>query len=404
MTKYTSRERILAALNHKEPDRVPVDFGGMRSTGIMAIAYNKLKNYLGIKTGATKVYDLMQQLAEVEPEILEITGADVVQMHRLKPSFGISIKEWKKGELPDGSECLYPKDFNPGILNDGTMVIEDNNGNMIGKRPKNSLYYDFVYSSLAEARSEKDIDNFPWQEVSGEELKFLEEEGKKLKETGKAILFAFGGNILESGQSDWGWNNFMLQIGLKNPLVEYYLDKLADNYIKELKKILPVISKYADIIQCGDDLGTQSDLQLSLGAYREIIKPRQKKVYEFIRNHSDLYLFLHSCGSIHKVIPDLIEIGVQILNPVQTSASGMDPKWLKKEFGEDLVFWGGGCDSQKVLQFGTINEIMECVKDRLQIFMPGGGYVFTPVHNIQADISSEKVVALYKAAQQFGIY
>ncbi|NPV53058.1 MAG: methyltransferase [Firmicutes bacterium] len=397
----THRERVLASLNHEEPDRVAIDFGGMRSTGIHAMAYNQLKKHLGLAGGRTRVYDIMQQLAEPEKEVLDILGGDVVQLHRYEPSFGVNIRAWKKGTLLDGSECEYPLDLNPVVAEDGSkLIVQD--GTVVARMPKDGFWYDFAYFPLANAESYKDIDEYEFPDITGEELEFLREEAKQLKATmGEyAVLGAFGGNIFENGMFTFGIEKFLTEIAINPRLVEYFLDRMADKHVENLKKYMDAVGDYIDIIQMGDDLGTQNGLYISREMYRKLIKPYQARVYEAAHKlNPRVKVFLHSCGSIYDLIPDLIEIGVDVLNPVQTTAAKMDPATLKREFGRDIAFWGGGVDTQTVMLFGTPDEVRKQVRERLSIFAPGGGYVFNQVHNIQPGVPPENIVAAYAAAQ-----
>jgi len=397
----TGRERILAALSFAETDRVPIDFGGMRSTGIHAIAYNRLKLHLGLTGGDTRLYDIMQQLADPEPEVLDLLGGDVVQLHRLRPAFGIAIDQWKPGVLPDGSPCMEPAGFSPERQPDGSEVLRSD-GRVIARRPASGLYFEMAHFPLADATSKSDVDGHAWPIIDDDEIAYLRENARRLREsTDRAVLAEFGGNITEEGQFTWGWARFMEELGLRSELVRYYLDRLVDNHLANLERYLPAVRDYVDIIQVGDDLGTQEGPQLSPDLYRSLIKPCHKRVYTYIREHSNAPVFLHSCGSIYRLIPDLIDAGVEILNPVQTSAAEMDPMRLKREFGRDLVFWGGGCETQTTLPHGTIEEIVAEVRGRLSIFMPGGGYVFNQVHNIQSDVAPEKIAAMYRAAREW---
>ncbi len=399
-----SRERIRAAINHEEVDRVAIDFGAMRSTGIMALAYNRLKRHLGMEyLPKTKVYDVMQQLAEPDLEVVDYLGGDVVQVHRLAPAFGLKINHWGEGILPDGSRCLFPAGFWPIVLPGGDRVITDGL-HEIARMPANGVFYDLSYHPLKDARLTSDIDKMMWPAISPEEDSFLKEQAARLRaETDKAILGEFGGNILESGQSHFGWGEFMTRLCTDRNLVEYYLDELVEVHLANLGIYLEAIGDTIDIIQMGDDLGTQHGLQISPEMYRQIIKPRHRKLYEFVHKYSDAKVFLHSCGSIVEIIPDLIEIGVDILNPVQTTAAGMDPVTLKKKFGKEITFWGGGCDTQHVLPFGTVEDVRRDVQERLKIFTDGSGYVFTQIHNILAEVEPEKVVAMYLTAKEYAL-
>ena len=396
----TSRERVITVLEHKEADRVPVDLGAMLSTGIMGIAYNKLKNYLGISGGRTRMYDLGQQLAEPEIEILEEIGADVLPLFISEP------KKWKPSKLPDGSLCEVPELFNPEVLPDGSKVLRDDAGNITAKMPKDGYYFDGVYHPLESINTIEELEkhNF-YSPIDEDTLNNLHKRAKNLYEnTNYALMLNGTGGIYEWAQGLRGWGQFMMDLAGNSEFAGVLLDKLVEANIQRLKQVLPVVEGYVQIVQTGDDLGIQTGPQLSPKLYREIVKPRHKWLYQYLREHTDAYIFIHTCGSVYEFIPDFIEMGIDILNPVQVSAKNMDTKKLKDEFGKDVTFWGGGCDTQKVLPFGTPSEIKEEVKKRIEGLAPDGGFVFTQVHNIQAGIPPENIMAMYEAVKNFGKY
>lgn len=403
--EVNSRERIIAALRHEEPDRVPVDLGGMFSTGIMGMAYNKLKAYLGIRGGRTRMYDLSQQLAEPEIEVLKIIGADVLPLLVWEP------KKWKASVLSDGSPCEVPNDFNPEVLPDGSKVLRDEEGRIVAKMPKDGYYFDGVYHPLENVSTIEDLEqedlSMIWSRPNIDEVtvKDLHDRAKSLYEnTDYALMLDGAGGVYEWAQSLRGWANFVVDI-VRNPeFAEALLDKLVEANIKRLEKILPSVDGYVQIVQVGDDLGVQNGPQISPQLYRRIVKPRHKRLYHFIKGHIKAYLFLHTCGSVYDLIPDFIEIGVDALNPVQVSARNMDTEKLKDEFGEKITFWGGGCDTQKVLPFGTPKDVEREVKKRIGDLAPGGGFVFTQVHNIQAGVPPENIMAMYDAVKRYGKY
>lgn len=399
----TSRERIRAAINHQPVDMLPIDFGGMRSTGINIVAYDQLKKHLGIQGGMPKLYDVYQQLAEPELEVLNRLGGDVVQAHRLCPAFGLPIRNWRKATLPQGVECLVPSGYFPQKIGDGSYMITDGTGRAIARMPSNGQYFDSVYFPLENAESKEDIDAATFSTITDEELDFIEAEVKYLYEnTDKAILFAFGGNILEAGESWFGFEKFMEYLLTEPDLVHYFLTKLTNAYLMDLQKIMPRIYRYIDTIQFGDDLGTQASLLISPTNYRDMIKPYHQQQYSYIRkNFSTVKVFLHSCGAISELIPQLIDAGVEILNPVQISANGMDPYQLKKSYGHEIVFWGGGANMQYTVLNEGIEKIKQEVRSLIDIFSVGSGFVFNQVHNIQANVSPEKILAIYDAALEY---
>lgn len=396
----TSRERIIKALRHEPTRRVPIDLGGMASTGIMAIAYDKLKKDLGIESGQIRIIDIGQQLAEVELEVLERFGADVVPLtHSLGEA---QPGKWKPWILPNGVGCWVSAglDLRPNEADGGWLVWEK--GIPVRRMSPDSLYFTRINPPLREAASPADLKDIPIPLLTDEQLKALAERAKLLDETTDyAIMAAFGGSILEMGQKLRGWERFMEDLAEGGAFTEDLIQGMVEKHLKNLALYLEAVGDHVQIIQFGDDLGTQDRPQMSRRMYQRSIKPGHKQLYHFVHDHSQCKVFLHSCGSITPLIPDLIECGVDILNPVQTSANNMAPEKLKAEFGEQLVFWGGGCDTQSVLSNVSPDEIRAHVTERLQIFTPGGGYVFNQVHNIQANVPPENIVAMYDAARAF---
>jgi uroporphyrinogen decarboxylase len=396
----SSRERVLAALRHEEPDRVPIDLGGMASTGIHAVAYNRLKRHLGLG-GTTRVFDIMQHLAEVEEPVRRRFGVDVVALPRIEALPGVRNVRWRPWTLPDGSRAEISADFRPVCAADGRWEIHGPGGVVLYRMPPGGLYFDAVEAPLA--RTDPDLlrcIEFP--RISDEELHLLREQARALyEETDYAIVGAFGGNLLELGQSLRGWMQFMMDLAADPDMVEAFLERMTEMWMDNLARYLDTVGEYIQVIQFGDDLGGQHRLLISPDMYRRLFKPRHQRMYEYVHAHSRCAVFLHSCGAVHDLIPDLIEAGVDVLNPVQTSAGGMDPARLKREFGERLVFWGGGCDTQRVLPRGMPAQVAADVRERLRIFAPGGGYVFAAIHNIQPDVPPENVVAMFDAAQNW---
>ena len=395
-----ARTRVITALQHQEPDRVPVDLGAMMSTGIMGIAYNELKTHLGIHGGRTRMYDLGQQLAEPEPEVLQRIGADVLPLLISEP------KAWKPSTLPDGSPCEVPTWFTPERQPDGSQVLRDAEGHVVSRMPPGGYYFDGVYHPLADVQSIHELEQYPfYTPIDQATLDDLHARAKHLYETTEYALMLNGaGSLYEWAQTLRGWDVFMMDLAGDPAFAGALLAKLADAHIRRMEQVLPAVEGYIQAIQVGDDLGMQSGPQISPRLYRKVVKPWHKELYQYIHQHTDAKLFLHTCGSVYAFIPDLIEIGVDILNPVQVSAKDMDTRQLKREFGKDITFWGGGCDTQHVLPFGTPAEVKDEVKRRIDDLAPGGGFVFTQVHNIQAGVPVENIVAMYEAVQEFGHY
>lgn len=411
----THRERVLAAINHKEPDRAPIDHGSMRSTGIMAIAYNRLKTHLGIDA-PVKVYDMIQQLAQPDPWYLDRFRVDVIDFGQ---GFD-ALEKWQPWTLPDGSSALAPAWFRSERQN-GDLLVRDESGIVIGKMPKGSLYIDQCYWPLSgpdglenyEPLAEKmrgviwaALPSPPHDEpLTDARLDEIAAVARRLYETTDyAISLAVGCNLFEWSQFLFGMENFYLYLAGEKKKLAKFLDRLVEHHLQFLGRLLPKVRGYVQVLVVGDDLGMQTGPQLSPDAYRELFLPRHKKIYNYARDLSGAHIFMHNCGGVYQLIPSLIEAGVEILNPVQTSARNMEPERLKREFGRDLTFWGGGCDTQGVLARGTPDEVREDVRRRLDVFMPGGGYVWNQVHNVMADVPPENVVAMLDAAYEFGKY
>jgi len=395
----TSRERVLKAIRHEEPDRLPIDFGGMASTGIMAIAYDRLKKHLGITSGEVRIFDMGQQLAEVEPEVLSRFGVDVISLGN---SLGEAPELWKPWKLPNGVDCKIPAgvDLRPDEENGGWLIWE--NGLPMQRMSASSLYFSEAIHPLAGLSTPEELQYVPRPVISDEELKFLEMRAKALYEnTEFAIMANFGGNILETANSLRGFSRFMMDLAKGGAFTEDLIGGIVETQFSNLSLYLQAVGSYVQIIQFGDDLGMQDRPILSRSMYQKYLMTGHQKLFQYVHHHSNCAVFLHSCGSIHPLLPDLIEAGVDILNPVQTSAKNMDPLKLKDEFGKRITFWGGGCDTQQVLPFARPDEIANHVRERVKIFAPGGGFVFNQIHNIQADISPENVVAMFDAAHEF---
>jgi uroporphyrinogen decarboxylase len=390
----------MAAIRHQTPDRIPVDLGGMRSTGIMALAYARLKEYLGIDEGGIYVFDTMQQLAYVEEPLRLRFGCDVAILD------GGLVAGWRDYVLPDGTPAHISGDFRSEPDGQGGEYALDAAGRRVMHRPAASLYFDTIYNPLADATSAADLDRYEWPVFTDEFLVRLQAEARRLyEESDYAILGSFGGAFLEGGQALRGWASFMLDLAGDRVFAEVLLDRLLQNYLRNVDLYLDAVGDTIQIIQMGGDLGTQSGPQIKPEMYYELIQPRQKALWGRVHELAPhVAVFLHSCGSIHELLPGIIEAGCDVLNPVQISANGMDPARLKHEFGERLCFWGGGCDTQQVLPFGTPEEVYAHTRRNVGILKPGGGFVFCQVHNIQAHVPPENVVAMFEAVRDTWAY
>lgn len=409
----TSRERILSAINHQEPDRVPIDFGATPSSGISAIAYNNLKKHLGIDPGPTKVYDVVQQLAEPDEDILRLFKIDVVDIGR---AYSDKPSDWRDIRMADGSLAQYPAWFRPELKDDGVWYASDSSGQILAKMPPGATFFDqtfFPYidgypdnfKDLPLAMSKSMWATFPvppWSKVDDENFwPDLREKTIRLKESGRATIIGVGCNLFEWGTFLRRMDNFLMDLIMEPEKVEALLDALMESHLQTLEKVCHWIGDVADFVKFGDDLGMQNGPFMSPETYRQLFKPRHTQLCDFAKKNSNMHTFLHSCGSIYQLLPDLIEAGFEVINPVQTNTNDMDPIRLKQEFGKDVTFWGGGIETSTVLNHGTRDEVREMVLRRLEIFAPGGGYVFNTIHNILPDVPPANIVAMFEAINEF---
>lgn len=401
-----SRERVMTALNHEETDRIPIDLGSSRSTGINANAYQDLKKYLGI-TSDTICFDVKQNLAYPDFDLLKRLGSDVVILPRLVPSIGIPIERMKPGKLPcGGGDCMLPEAFNPVDIGNGVLGVFDKVGHLIAKRPKEGLYFDECYYPLQNVESEKEIDELlSLPTISEEEMIWLHNRAKDIYEnTDFAISGATSFSLFEKGFKDWGLQTYLENLYCEPELMEYYLDKMTDAYITMMERYLDAVGDYVQIVQNNDDFGSQHAMMISPELYRKFFKPRHARINEAIRRkRKDIHISLHCCGSIYPIIGDIIESGFDILNPIQKECDNMNPYQIKKEFGDNLTIWGGALSTQTTLTNGTIDEIIEECKEMIRCYAPGGGFVFSQIHNIQPGISPEKILAIFDTALQYGV-
>ena len=405
----TSRERVRAALRHLEADKIPIDCGGMRSTGMLGSTYNRLKRYLGIGGGSTKIYDMVQQLALVEDWYLDRFQIDIVDLARV---FAENPQDWNEWTLPDGSMCKVPAWLK--LKKRGTSwFVVDSDGEELAEMPEGSYFFDQkIWPYFGKDVEDTDtlakrLNKIMWVYMTDPMWKNagdpdfydrVHAEAKRLYDhTNRSIMVGFGGQFFELGCYIFRNDEFMVNMLTKPAMTERVLDKLLEIHTSNLTKLLAAIDPFADVIVFGDDLGTQNGPMLSPDLYRKMILPRAAQLYHLVREKTDIKVFLHSCGGIYPFLADLIEAGIQVINPVQTSAMGMEPQKLKREFGKDLVFWGGGIDTQHTLPEATPDAVRIQVHKNCEIFMPGGGFVFNQIHNILDSVPPENIVAMYEA-------
>jgi uroporphyrinogen decarboxylase len=276
---------------------------------------------------------------------------------------------------------------------------------IVAKLPMGSHAFCRVYHPLEAVDTIEELDKYGFPELNDEELDFVKMEAKRLYETtDKAVCGQFYGSVFETGQMYWGYENFFVNMATEPELMISYFERRTEAFLRDLDKYLKAVGRYIQVINFWEDLGTQNSLLVSPDMYRKMIKPYHAKMFGFIRkNYPEIKVLLHSCGAIYELIPDLIEAGVQVLNPVQITAAGMDPVRLKKQFGKHIVFWGGGVDTQYTLNSGTVDQVRKMAKEMLDIFSPGGGYVFSQVHNVESCVPAENLLAAFETAKNYKI-
>lgn len=373
----TKRERVVAALSHREPDRVPNDFSGTIVSGIHIEAYRLLVRYLGLEVPEPRVWDPVQQLAEVDKVVRQHFEADCVPLCLHSPS------TWTLAIRDEGDCYMYVDEWGT------TMRMSKRGGH----------YFEFWRFPMERP---EDIRDYRWPDPADPaRYRGLREEAKRLfEETEYALCGAplFGGGVFEQATRIIGFERFLSLLGRKSPWADYVLGALTDLYAEAIDRFLNEVGDLIQVVVYWDDLATQDSLLVSPKTYRALIKPRHKKLFDLVHSKTKAKLFFHADGAIWPLIPDLVEVGVDILQPIQISAKGMeDTKKLKKIFGKDLVFWGASCDSQRTLPFGTPKEVAEETRRHVLDLMPSGGYVFSPIHNIQPGVPQENVVAMYEA-------
>jgi hypothetical protein len=415
-SSVTSRQRLIATLNHQPTDRVCVDFGAGGQTGMGAGAIYKLrKAILGESSYRVKITEPYQMLGEIDEPLRHALGLDVVGIDTPGTMFGFPCRDWKPFEMNDGTPVLVPGNFNYTRNEAGDVFIYPEGDTTVGPSavmPKASFFFDSIkrQQPINESKLDPQDNCEEFGLLSDADIKYYADKAAKLyEETDYGIYMTLGG---------LGFGDIACVPGpwMKNPkgirdVEEWYVSTaMRQDYVLKvfetqceyaLKNIELVAKAVGNKVQVcfisGTDFGTQRGLFISPQAYRTLYKPFHKLVNDKIHKLTKWKTFIHSCGAISQLIPDLIEAGFDILNPVQCSAEGMDPLRLKKEFGKSVVFWGGGIDTQQTLPFGTPEEVYRQVRQRIDIFAPGGGFVFNSIHNVQSNVPTENILAVFRA-------
>jgi len=413
----SSRENFLKTINHKQPDKVVVDFGSTAVTGIHVLIVEKLRNYYGLEKKPVKVVEPYQMLGEIEPDLIQAMDIDVIGLFSAKNMFGVPNENWKVHKTLWGQEVLFPGSFNYTYNSNGDILMYPEGDTSVppsGMMPKTGYFFDALDRQKpiddSNLKVEDNLEEF--SHVTEEELSYWKDKVGTLENNTKAVVASLGGTAL-------GDIALVPAINLKNPkgirgVEEWYIstliredfvkeiyDRQTDIAIENLKLLHSVIGNKIDVVfTCGTDFGTQNSTFCSMETYDRVWLPYYKKVNDWIHQNTTWKTFKHSCGAVEPLMSHFIESGFDIINPVQINASGMDPRKLKEKYGDKLVFWGGGVDTQGAFAFGTPAQVKEQVKTQCGILNKNGGFVFNTIHNIQANVPFENVVAMLDALKE----
>jgi len=414
----TSKERLRAALNHRQPDAIPVDFGGTAVTGISAVCIAALRDYYGLEKRLVKVFDPLQLIGVVDDDLKKCLGIDTDGVLGRGNIFGFVNENWKPWRLPNGLEVLVSEHFNITTDEEGNTYLYPQGDTSVrpsGRLPKGGFYFDAIVRQdpIDEEKLDPEDNLEEFGPISEADLAHYEREARSCCQSGRGTIASLGGTAL-------GDIALVPGLGLKHPkgirdIEEWYVSTVTRrDYIKKiferqteialanLARIYARVGNAFDaVFICGTDFGTQSSTFCSLPSFQDLYLPYYRRINDWIHANTTWKTFKHSCGAVEPLIEGFIEAGFDILNPVQCSATGMEPEKLKKKYGQRLVFWGGGVDTQKTLPFGTPAQVRDEVLRRCEVFGQDGGFVFNAVHNIQAGTPVENVVAMFEAVKEF---
>jgi uroporphyrinogen-III decarboxylase len=417
----TSRERILTACAHREPDKLPVDFGGGFQTGIHVSMVYKLRQALGLDRPGTpvKVVEIYQMLGEVAPDLQAVLGIDAASLHGTGTMFGFPQTAFKEWQLADGTPVQVPRDFNTQYEPNGDLLQWPANDRSVppsGRMPAGGHFFDAIIrqAPLDETKLSPADNTEEFEPVPDTELEHYRRLSERLATTtDKALFCTFGGltfgdialvpaTFLRRPKGIRDVEEWYVSTVSRPEYIKAVFERQAEVAIQNLARLHQAIDDRAAIIQTnGTDFGTQNGPFLSAAKYRDLFLPYQKRINGWIHRHTPWKTFMHCCGGIAPLMDTVIEAEFDILNPVQCSAKGMDALTLKRRYGDQLVFWGGGVDTQKTLPFGKPQEVRDQVRERIETFAPGGGFVFCTIHNVQANTPIENLVAMFEAVKEY---
>ncbi len=413
----TSKDRLIAALNHKEPDRIPVDFGGTAVSGMHVAVVAALRDHYGLEKRPVKVHEPYQMLGLIEDDLQRALGLDVEGVFAAETMFGFVNENWTPWRMDNGLEVLISGHFKTTRdANGDTLVYPkgDRSAPPSARLPKNGFFFDTIVRQdpIVEARLDPADNLEEFGPVSDRDLDYFDRATAAAAATGRGVIATFGGMafgdialvpapFLKHPRGIRDIEEWYVSTLTRRPYIHKVFERQAEVALANLEKIRRRVGdRVQAVFVCGTDFGTQQSTFCSVDAFRSLYMPYYKLVNDWIHRHTSWKTFKHSCGAVETLIPSFIESGFDILNPVQCSAAGMDPAKLKTEHGAAIVFWGGGVDTQKTLMFGTPGSVRDEVLRRCEVFGKGGGFVFNAVHNIQANVPVANVVAMFRALNE----
>lgn len=414
----TSKERVLAALNHRQPDRVPIDFGSTGVTGMHATCVDGLRKYFGLENRPVKIHEPYQMLGLIEDDLQSALGLDVEGVFPRKTMFGFANHDWKPWRMPDGLEVLVSEDFRvTGDAGGNTLIYPEGDISVApsGRMPRDGYFFDSIMRQppIDEDRLNPEDNLEEFAPIADEEVEYFRQEVDRAAATGRAVMANFGGTafgdialvpgpFLKHPKGIRDVSEWYMATSSRRDYVHRIFDRQCDIAIGNLARIHAAVGDKVDaLFICGTDFGSQTSAFCSAQTFRDLYFPYYRRLLDWIHKNTRWQCFKHSCGSVVRFIPSFIEAGFDILNPVQCSALGMEAPGLKAQFGDRLTFWGGGVDTQRTLPFGSPEEVRRQVLERCEVFAAGGGFVFNSIHNLQARTPVANIVAMFDAIREF---
>jgi Uroporphyrinogen decarboxylase (URO-D) len=413
-----SRERVLAAIDHRPPDRVPIDFGSTSVTGMHASCVAQLRDYYGLERRPVRIHEPFQMLGLIEEDLRRAIGVDVDGVFRRNTMFGVPVTDWKPWRTHQGLEVLVPGGFNTTTDANGDTLIYPEGDLSVppsGRMPKDGYFFDSIIRQEPIVEENLNVeDNLEeFRPITEEELASVRADAEAAASHGRAVIAALGGTafgdialvpapFLKHPKGIRDISEWYMSTTSRRDYIHAIFSRQCEIAIANLARLHAAAGEFIDILYvCGTDFGTQKGTFCSVNTFRDLWFPYYRRVNDWVHANTSWKTFKHSCGSVDRFIPSFVEAGFDILNPVQCSAANMDPAHLKAEYGSRIVFWGGGIDTQQVLPFGTPEEVRRQVIERCSAFSTCGGFVFNTIHNVQARTPVENIVAMIRAVREF---